>query len=364
MIRIFLLASISVFVFGCAFTSATKENLGSKLQRDNGKPIEKLITTHYCVFSVATPYEETSTSGDCTVALYEDELYFYHADFTIGMYKRALQIKLKDITSTSVNKKSEQFIKGEIYTNYIRVSFHVINSLKDSYGKQEVLNILSYINNKIDKLDRNNRKLAYLKEADQLPMYGQPELERPESKKKADEKFIKKAIKKYGSSQSASKKYWSLAEDRMNKRKIEAAMIFYNESWLLDQDNYQPYWGFARVMLERDDCDNAVKFIEKAENLHNNSDDKAELLSDMGSIYSYKGKNSKSFFVKANNKFLESTIVDPSYANTWRRWAYSLYEQGNYKGAWEKVLKAESLNAKPFPGQFIFDLESKEPRPK
>ena len=199
---------------------------------------------------------------------------------------------------------------------------------------------------------------------DNIPMYGQPEVERPDVLKVADEEFIKSASSGFGSREEASKAWWSQGEKFMNEGNLDYAMRRYNQSWLLNPNNYQPYWGFARVMLEQNNVDESIKYLEKAESLINDPYQKVALLADMGSAYSYKGMESPGYFEKANEKFAESIALDPTYPNSWRRWAFSLYDQGNFKGAWEKVEKAESLNARPFPPKFISALEAKLPRPQ
>ncbi len=199
---------------------------------------------------------------------------------------------------------------------------------------------------------------------DNIPMYGQPEVERPASLKKADEDFIKKASSGFSSREEASQAWWAVGEEFMSQGNFDYAMRRYNQSWLLDPKNYQPYWGFARILLEQDKIDESIKHLEKAESLVDDPYQKVALLSDLGTAYTYKGEQSKSYFTKANNKFKESSELDPKYPDVWRRWAYSLYKQDDYSGAWEKVKKAESLNARPFPEIFILNLKSKMPRPQ
>ena len=199
---------------------------------------------------------------------------------------------------------------------------------------------------------------------DNVPMYGQPEVERPESLRKADDDFIRQAASRFGSRQKASTAWWSQGEKHMNEGNLDHAMRRYNQSWLLDPENYQPYWGFARVLMEQDKVDDAIGYLEKAESLIDDPYQQVALLADLGSAYSYKGIESPGYFAKANEKFSQSVALDPDYPGSWRRWAFSLYEQGDYGGAWEKVRKAESLSARPFPPRFISELEARLPRPQ
>ena len=199
---------------------------------------------------------------------------------------------------------------------------------------------------------------------DNVPMYGQPDVERPAFLKQADQDFIEKASKGIGSREEASKVWWVQAERFMQEGNLDYAMRRYNQSWLLNPNNYQPYWGFARVSLEKGRVNEAISFLEKAESLIDDQYQKVALLADLGTAYTYKGKESPEYFEKANGKFSESIQLEETYPNSWRRWAFSLYEQKAYPSAWEKVIRAQKLGAKPFPSSFLSALEEASPRPE
>jgi tetratricopeptide (TPR) repeat protein len=199
---------------------------------------------------------------------------------------------------------------------------------------------------------------------DNIPMYGQPTIERPVELKKADEAFIATATKGFGTREKASQAWFAEGEKYMSQGNFDYAMRRYNQSWLLNPKNYQPYWGFARVSLQERKVDDSIKYFEIANQFINDPYQQVALLTDFGSAYSNKGDSDPSYFEKANKKFSESIKLDPTYSESYRRWAISLYHQGDYKGAWQQVKKARKLNAKPFPASFISDLESKLPEPK
>ena len=194
---------------------------------------------------------------------------------------------------------------------------------------------------------------------DNIPMYGQPEVERPAVLKKADEDFINDAVSGFGSREEASKAWWVQGENFLNQQNLDFAMRRYNQSWLLDPNNYQPYWGFARVQIELGKIDNALFHLEKAESLIDDDYQKVALLTDIGNAYTLKGISEASYFAKANIKFKESTELDPTYPDSWRWWALSLYEQGKYLEASKKVEKAQSLKSRPFPPGFLSKLNIK-----
>lgn len=207
---------------------------------------------------------------------------------------------------------------------------------------------------------------------DNVPMYGQPEVDRPESLKHADEKFIKDASNGVGSREKASEVWWAEGERFMREGNLDYAMRRYNQSWLLNPKNYQPYWGFARVMVATDQYEEAFKYFNKASELINDPYQRPALLSDFAVAYHNKAnslpENQKQerqkYFNLANSYFEKSTKADPTYAKAWLQWAFSLNTQKNYSSSWSKVKKARELDSKMIPESFISDLSSKLPDPE
>jgi tetratricopeptide (TPR) repeat protein len=190
--------------------------------------------------------------------------------------------------------------------------------------------------------------------------------------KKADEKFIKKAAAGFGDNRYVASIAWARhAAELYEKSNSYYAMRRYNQAWLLYPNNYLVYWGFGRITLGRSEFDKSINFFEQAKQLINDESQKNELLSDTGVAYSYKAmsiletnpEESSHFFKIANQHFTESITLDPTYGNAWKRWAYSLYKEGNYSEAWKKTQKARSLNA-PNIDKFIERLSNKMPEPQ
>lgn len=206
---------------------------------------------------------------------------------------------------------------------------------------------------------------------DNIAMYGQPAIPRPDFLKTGDEEFIKQAVAGFGSREAASRAWWAQGERFMNQGNLDYAMRRYNQSWLLNPNNYQPYWGFARVMSERDKLDEAIEYFEKAKQLCDDSYQRIALLSDLGTTYSYKAASlppekqteRARYFEQANLQFAESTKLDSTYSNSWLRWSQSLYRETKYADAWEKLKKARShgaRNTEAFAGR----LREKMPEPQ
>lgn len=205
---------------------------------------------------------------------------------------------------------------------------------------------------------------------DNVPMYGQPALERPEALKRADEEFIKQASEGLGGRDKASVAWWMEGDKYMNEGNIDYAMRRYNQSWLLNPNSFRPYWGFGRALLEQGQLDESIKYLEKAVQLVDDEYQRVALLADTASVYSMKANRSANdseertkYFSLANRYLEESTKLDPTYPNSWRIWARSLYFQERFADAWQKVHAARSRGAQ-FPPQFINALEARMPEPK
>lgn len=217
-----------------------------------------------------------------------------------------------------------------------------------------------------------------LNTVDTLPMYGQPSIPRSAIQQQDDQKFIMEAAVSYGSREEASKAWHKKGEvfmqqyaQNFNQSNLDYAMKRYNQAWILDPNNYQPYWGFARVLIEKSQSGQAIEYFERAKTLINDPYQESALLSDLGTAYTVKAgdlskdqiENQKKYFGLANENFKASLTLDPTYTKVWPRWVWSLYSQNNYSEAWEKVKKGRAVNAS-FPSKLLEQLNNEMPEPQ
>jgi tetratricopeptide (TPR) repeat protein len=208
---------------------------------------------------------------------------------------------------------------------------------------------------------------------DNLPMYGQPDIQRPERLRKADASFIKKAAGGFSGNRNAACVAWCQEGDAFfNKLDLDRAMRRYNQGWLLDPDSYLPFWGFGRVLLQQDKFQESIIHFENAVRLCDDPVQKPALLSDCGSAYSFwaqytpglDGAEKAAIFSKANACFEKSTAMDPNYGNAWKRWSMSLLREQNYAEAWAKLHRAKKAGVTNFPSEFLQALEKAMPEPR
>jgi tetratricopeptide (TPR) repeat protein len=203
-----------------------------------------------------------------------------------------------------------------------------------------------------------------------IPMYGYPEIEKSAAFKKADEEFIKGVVGTEVSREEASKGFAGWGWKLLSNGDAANAMRRFNQSWLLNPNNYQPYWGFGALLLAQRKPSEAATHFEKALSLINEESEKPRLLSDASRAYSVQGAfatdkmMAEGFFGKANSLLDEATKLNPKYGNAYRNWAMSLYYQGNYEKAWDMVKNSRGLAGEELSSDFINMLTKKMPEPK
>ena len=199
----------------------------------------------------------------------------------------------------------------------------------------------------------------------QRPMFGTPDLIRPDPKK--DEAFIRETAAKYPNREAASRAFAAQGWAQLREGKTEPALQSFYRAWLLNAKNYQPFWGYGAILAERGKLFDALEQLDTARELIEDPTEMVALLLDMGvanSTYAAglpkdKQLDRAQYFVKANQCFTESLEIDPGYAASWRAWALSLYDQERYSEAAIKAERAQELKAEPFPGNFLRALKNK-----
>jgi len=203
-----------------------------------------------------------------------------------------------------------------------------------------------------------------------IPMYGYPEIEKPEALKKSDEDFIRSVVGTEESREEVSKRFAGEGWRLLSNGDAANAMRRFNQSWLLNPNYYQPYWGFGALLLAQRKPSEAATHFEKALSLINEESEKPRLLSDTSRAYTVQGAlatdkmKAEEYFGKANLLLDEAVTLNPKYGNAYRNWAMSLYYQGNYEKAWTMVRNSRGLAGQELSSDFINMLSKQMPEPK
>jgi tetratricopeptide (TPR) repeat protein len=194
---------------------------------------------------------------------------------------------------------------------------------------------------------------------DNVPMYGQPAIPRPDFLRAADANFVAKASAGFGGDRKVASKAWSQQGEKfLEQRNLDFAMRRYNQAWLLDSSNYEVYWGFGRIMVETDRFEEGVRFLKEAIERCDDPVQIPAVYSGLGVAYGYWGDSMSpdrvadrtNAYAGADEAFATSVRLDPKYGNGWKRWSISLATRGRFGEAAEKAKVAESLGS-PVPAK-------------
>jgi len=205
-----------------------------------------------------------------------------------------------------------------------------------------------------------------------LPMYGAPEKKKTEEQKRIDKEFIESIVKSEGSRELGAKKFavagW-VARQKDNRR---VSMMRFNQSWLLDPEYYQAYWGFGTLMLDDNNPKKAIFFLEKALSLIDEENEKSRLLVEAARAYAWEGHaikpsnpmKAEELLNRAVSLIDEALNVDPQNGKAYYYGVQAYRSQGNYEEAWSMVRKARAVANYKFDSELIAELSKEMPEPK
>lgn len=100
------------------------------------------------------------------------------------------------------------------------------------------------------------------KDLNLIPMYGHAQ--KCAEQIKADKDFIAQCDKIFPVKDSAAKYYRQKGWEFFSKGDYNVAMKRFNESWLLDSNNANVYWGFADILGAEKELDRSITFFNRA----------------------------------------------------------------------------------------------------
>jgi tetratricopeptide (TPR) repeat protein len=217
-----------------------------------------------------------------------------------------------------------------------------------------------------------------------IPMYGYPEVQKTQAQNKVDEEFIREVSKSVGSRENAAKEFAARGWHHLQQYEDDTAMRRFNQSWLLNADNFMPYWGFGVLLKRQGKAAEAIPHFDRALSIMGDQHrDRPRLLADAAMAYADlahdlaatdKAKSEESF-TKASSLAEETLRLDSRFGDEAlkREWefreaysygAYVRFDQGNYVAAWEVVKKSRDSGGYVYKPGFVEELSMKMPEPK
>ncbi len=98
-----------------------------------------------------------------------------------------------------------------------------------------------------------------------LPMYGGENAIKTPSMLLADKEFIDSFVREIGSREKASVGVTGGAREWLEKGDLDTAMKRFNQAWLLDPNNPEPYRGFAEILKRQGKTEEAERMLKLAQ---------------------------------------------------------------------------------------------------
>lgn len=198
------------------------------------------------------------------------------------------------------------------------------------------------------------------------PMYGGiPRSSRAEQA--MDAQLIEEATEHAGSREAASREFMKVGWEYHDQDDLNTAMKRFNQAWLLDPKNPDVFWGFGSVSLAKHNADEAIKMFKKAIAFNPQH---AIALCHLGSAYQLKAHTlrwlkdkSAVYLEQSDHTFQQGSQADPREEFCYSAWAVTLFLQGRYEEAWEKIDAARRLGGKTINSDFLNDLSAAMPEP-
>lgn len=206
--------------------------------------------------------------------------------------------------------------------------------------------------------------LAIASETNMFPKYGL--IEKNESEKKADEKFIASVKEQYKgnltkAAEDVALSGWSYLRQNDNI----GAMKRFNQAWLLDNKNGTALWGMAIAEQERALPTSMATSMELFSEAEQYKKEDIDFAVDYARAMSFRAIQLKDITLLRNalNRYSEISQKAPNHTLNFQNWAITLYQIGDYKQSWEKIKLAEATPRKnEIDKRFLEALESKMPR--
>ncbi|MEO5737664.1 MAG: hypothetical protein ABIQ82_09420 [Variovorax sp.] len=203
---------------------------------------------------------------------------------------------------------------------------------------------------------------------DELPLYGGVNRAQIPELKVADERFIAEVSAQYGSREKAARVWTEQGFMFYQKNNLDMAVRRFNQAWLLDPGNAEPYAGFASVLHDQGKICDAMRMMNEA--LKRNPPSFQGIYPDAARITTLCAVNDKALaptaqeelLGKAEALYVKAEQIEPDKRYVYSSWATAYYWRGLYTRAWSMVARERAAGGQPADG-FLRQLRAKMPEP-
>lgn len=204
------------------------------------------------------------------------------------------------------------------------------------------------------------------KEMAHLPMYGGMDRQSIPAFKAADEQLIQGSTRAFGSRADASEVSVEQGFKFADQSEYSMAMKRFNQAWVLNQDNPRVYWGFGTILLKQQKFCDGLRMMERALSYNVYI---TRFYPQAAMAYTLCGasdttllaETKASYFSKSRELYESAAAKDTDKAHVYGLWAMALTLQGDYRQAWEKVVKQKEAGGTPT-DELLSELRAKMPQ--
>ena len=189
-----------------------------------------------------------------------------------------------------------------------------------------------------------------------IPLFG--------SKKKAEEQMVNSAEfliqcdKNFKDRIDASKFFADRGWEYLNEGLLDTATYRFNLCFLLNQDNFDAYWGLGSVSYQKGKYEESTKLLRRGLEL---APENSILMVDIATVQlaCYKEKKNCDDVDDALRLLEKSLQIDGTNANGWLKYSIAEYQLEHYEKAWEYLHKCRILDISFIDTTYVQELTVK-----
>ncbi len=175
----------------------------------------------------------------------------------------------------------------------------------------------------------------------------------------ADKAFLERVDKEFSNRKEASEHYSELAWGYYEKGDLATAMRRFNQAWLLDSLNCQPYWGFGNIYGIQGKVEESIDFLKKAMELNCTNPGILEAFTSNW-LELYVRRKDNQYLDNAEKSISESLKSDPTNARILYQKAEYFYHRENFDSAYVYADKAIKIDSSSVSSEFMQILKTKK----
>lgn len=203
---------------------------------------------------------------------------------------------------------------------------------------------------KKESLNTDNQDVRY------LPLFGS--WKKVEEQISNSSQFLIQCDKNFKDRFDASNFFADRGWEYLNEGLLDTATYRFNLCFLLNQNNFDAYWGLGSVSYQKGKYEESTKLLRKGLEL---SPENTILMVDIATVQlaCYKEKKNCDDIDDALRLLEKSLQIDATNANGWLKYSIAEYQLEHYEKAWEYLHKCRLLDISFVDTSYVQELNAK-----